>query len=151
MRPLNYKPKIRRLIHAIDTNMLSNNVFNDLGVDGRNLLKQIEQYKYKITQAKELVADDKSQQRIQKCIDDLDNVSAFVYSFVYDLENYNNVDEYDKQIEYNVPENIDEDITIEQQEVPIENADNESEDIDTDMDPFAQAEENDENFEPSEQ
>lgn len=133
---------------AMNVENLSNNIFNNLGRDGRDLLKKIEEYKYSIVQQKELVVDDKSQKQIQKCIDDLDNVSAFIYNFVYDLENYNNVDEYDKRLEFSVPENAEEDIEVEQPEPEIEEEPTEEneEDIDMEDNPFADAEMNDENF-----
>lgn len=142
---LDYAKTKRRLVHAVDVNQLSVNVFNELGTDGRDLLKQIEKYKYKITQTKELVVDEKSQKQIQKCIDDLDNVSAFVYNFVYDLENHEHVNDYDKQIEYTVPENADEEIEVEQ-EVD-DTVEETTEETDMEDDSFAQAEENDEDFE----
>lgn len=95
--------KFKRLIKADNLNNVYKNIFKNLGKDGREVLKQIENYKYKISQNKEILSDEKSSKQLDKCIEDLNNVSAFMYSFIFDLENFDIVDDYDKQIEFSLP------------------------------------------------
>lgn len=156
MKP--FKRLLRQKITLADINQITNNVFTNLGKDGREILKAIENYKYKVSQFSQIVADEKGKKKIEDCIQDLDNVSAFIYSFVYDLENYELVEDYDKQIEFDVPEDIDEDVEIEQEEDVEEDMENEdTEGIDEDMpdfgdeNPFDEAAENDEDFEEPEE
>lgn len=137
-----------------DLQQIQDNVFNTLGKDGRDVLKVIDDYKYKIAQFSEIVADEKGKKKISECIKDLDNVSAFIYSFVYELENYELVEDFDKKLEFDVPEDIEEDIEVEEVE-EVKDADTEDivdenteEDFDFDEEnPFEQAAQNDENFE----
>ena len=93
---------MKRLVRRADD--LYKTIFKNLGKDGRKLLKEIENYKYKITQSLNMVNDEKVNKKIQKYVDDLNNMSAFCYSFVFDMENYNIVDDnYNKQIEFSAP------------------------------------------------
>ena len=93
---------MKRLVRRADD--LYKTIFKNLGKDGRKLLKEIENYKYKITQSLNMVNDEKINKKIQKYVDDLNNMSAFCYSFVFDMENYNIVDDnYNKQIEFSAP------------------------------------------------
>lgn len=138
-----------------DLQNIEQNVFTTLGQDGRNILKAINDYKYKVSQFSEIVADEKGKKKIKECIKDLDNVSAFIYSFVYDLENYELVEDYDKRIEFTVPEDMDKDIDLQPEEEEIVEETNEEE-VDEenpfgDENPFDQAEENDEEFEMEEE
>jgi len=144
--------QFKRLISLADLQQIENNVFTTLGKDGRNILKAINDYKYKVSQFSEIVADEKGKKKIQQCIQDLDNVSAFIYSFVYDLENYELVEDYDKKIEFTVPQDIDNDVEIEQPEEEIVDENTEiDEEITEEDNPFAQAEENDMNFDIEEE
>ena len=95
-----------------DINDIGNNVFENLGEDGRKLLQQIENYKYKMNDSKNLLINEKDQKKLEKSIQDLDNVSAFISDFVYELENYEIVDQVDKKLEFKVEDEIDEDIEL---------------------------------------
>ena len=138
-----------RLIKA---NNIDSKTYENLGKDGRELLENIEEYKKKISDSKNLMFNEKDQKKLEKCIDDLDNVSAFIYSFVYDLENSEVVDDYDRKIEFNVDEDIDEDVEVPdiEEETPEESSMNEpgGEGISENSEnPFTEANENDQQME----
>ncbi len=147
----------KRLIHA-DLQQIQNNVFSTLGKEGRNVLKNINDYKYKVTQFKEIVVNDKDKKQIEKCIKDLDNVSAFIYSFVYELENYELVEDFDKKLDFTVPDDVDEDAIELVEEEPVEEDmeeptdEEENEDSEEpDFSAFDEAAANDEDFEEPEE
>lgn len=95
--------KFKRLIRADNLTNVYKSTFKNLGKDGRELLKQVEEYKYKMNQSKNVFNDEKFIKKIDKYIEDLNNVSAFIYDFVFELENQDIVDDYDRQIEFTVP------------------------------------------------
>lgn len=121
--------KMKRLIRADNLTNVYKNTFKNLGKDGRKLLKQVEEYKYKVNQAKNIFNDDKMVKQVEKCIEDLNNVSAFIYDFVFDLENYDIVDNHDRQIEFTVPKEK----PIEDTDEEIDNKDFNNEEIDEDL------------------
>lgn len=95
---------MRRLIRrSDDISKIYKNMLNNLGKDGRELLKQVENYKFKISKSINILNDEKIQKDIKKCVEDLSNVSAFIYDFVFDLENYDIVDtNFNRQIEFTI-------------------------------------------------
>lgn len=74
------------------------NSLNQLSMQGRQILKALEDYKFKIEQTCRITAND--QQLTQKLIQkkkQLDIASGQVYSIVFDIENYNITTLFDQQ------------------------------------------------------
>lgn len=118
---------MKRLVRRADD--LYKTIFKNLGKDGRKLLKEIENYKYKITQSLNMVNDEKINKKIQKYVDDLNNMSAFCYSFVFDMENYNIVDNYNKQIEFSAPKEEELEENLEEENINDISNDDQTDDI----------------------
>ena len=119
---------MKRLVRRADD--LYKTIFKNLGKDERKLLKEIENYKYKITQSLNMVNDEKVNKKIQKYVDDLNNMSAFCYSFVFDMENYNIVDDnYNKQIEFSAPKEEELEENWEEENIDNTSNDNQIDDI----------------------
>ena len=119
---------MKRLVRRADD--LYKTIFKNLGKDGRKLLKEIENYKYKITQSLNMVNDEKINKKIQKYVDDLNNMSAFCYSFVFDMENYNIVDDnYNQQVEFSAPKEEELEENWEEENIDNTSNDNQIDDI----------------------
>jgi len=126
--------KEKRLKRLIKANNVYDSVFKNLGKDGRDVLKIIEDYKYKVIQSLNIVTNDEQlSNKMEKYVEDLNNVSAFFYSFVFDMENYDIVDDCDKQIEFDVPkEETENEEETNNEETDIENVDNENNNVEDD-------------------
>ena len=134
---------MKRLVRRADD--LYKTIFKNLGKDGRKLLKEIENYKYKITQSLNMVNDEKINKKIQKYVDDLNNMSAFCYSFVFDMENYNIVDDnYNKQIEFSAPKEEELEENWEEENIDNTSNDNQIDDIQNNEEQEMDNEENEE-------
>jgi hypothetical protein len=100
---------IKRLIRQADgLSKIYKNTFNELGKEGREILRNLDEYRYKISKSKGIVNnDEKMAKKLEECIEDLNHVSAYIYDFIFELENYEIVDESDsaKQLEFSKPEN----------------------------------------------
>jgi hypothetical protein len=100
---------IKRLIRQADDslNKIYKNTFLELGKEGREILRSLDEYRYKVSKSKGIINnDEKMAKKLEECIEDLNHVSAYIYDFVFELENYEIVDETDsaKQLEFSKPE-----------------------------------------------
>ena len=136
------KSKFKRLVAY--KNIISSSdeaVFNNLSKEGRNILKELQLYKSKVAQSLNVIIDEKSQKKIQDCAQSLENMMAYIYNIVYDLENYEFIEPYDKQTEFTVPEDKDTDNEIDNEEDNTDDnieEDNDNTEEDNDYEDFTQ-------------
>ena len=101
---------MKRLIKKALMNInIFKSTLNQLSTKGRNVLKNIEDYKFTIEQTTRLLAND--QHLAQKIIQKkkiLDQAAGLIYSVVFDIENIDITQEYNdqKQEVENGPENL---------------------------------------------
>ena len=113
-------------------------VFNNLSIEARGVLKRIEDFKFKIIQAQNMLkADLDLKTKIEQKQKILDSAAAQIYGIAFDLENYNLTPNYeDEQLagesfptmevpddEFNLNGEVDEEIPEEDEEMTEESND----------------------------
>ena len=73
-------------------------VFNNLSIEARGVLKRIEDFKFKIIQARNILkADQDLKIKIEQKQKILDSAAAQIYGIAFDLENYNLTPNYENE------------------------------------------------------
>ena len=113
-------------------------IFNNLSIEARGVLKRIEDFKFKIIQAQNMLkADLDLKTKIEQKQKILDSAAAQIYGIAFDLENYNLTPNYeDEQLagesfptmevpddEFNLNGDVDEEIPEEDEEMTEESND----------------------------
>ena len=112
------------------SNELISNTFNVLSNDGRGVLKRIEDFKFKIVQAINMLnGDEELKTKVEQKQKILESAAAQIYGIVFDLENYDLTPNYeDEQL---AGESFP---TMDISDDNEENIDMNDEDLDTDID-----------------
>ena len=80
------------------SDQLINQVFNNLSIEARGVLKRIEDFKFKIIQAINMLnGDPELKAKIEQKQKILDSAAAQIYGIAFDLENYNLTPNYEDE------------------------------------------------------
>ena len=80
---------MKRLIKKSDNNNLIQHILDSLSKEGRDVLKRIEDYKFKLDQSTNMLQGNQSlQNKLKQKLKILDSASAQIYGIVFDMENY---------------------------------------------------------------
>jgi hypothetical protein len=91
-------PKSRLTRKAIMNPEVFQNTIDQLGDQGRKILQEIEEYKFKMEQAARIVANNPMlAQKIVQKRKSLDQAAGEIYAIVFDIENMDIVEMYDQQ------------------------------------------------------
>lgn len=80
------------------SDQLITQVFNNLSIEARGVLKRIEDFKFKIIQARNMLnGDSELKTKIEQKQKILDSAAAQIYGIAFDLENYNLTPNYEDE------------------------------------------------------